>query len=176
MSSPLVREITEADWPQVHALVVEVTTAGLTYALEVPSSEAETRAVWAGTHTVVSVDEERVLGSARMGANRPAQGSHVGTASFMVSSSARGRGVGRALGEYAVAWHREHGFSAIQFNAVVSTNTAAIALWHSLGFETVGTVPGAFRLPDDSCADLLVMWLDLGGCGPATAPTDRVTQ
>ena len=176
MSDPLVREIVEEDWPQVHALVVEVTTAGSTYAMEVPSSEEETRALWYGTHTVVSVDGERVLGSARMGANRPAQGSHVGTASFMVSAGARGRGVGRALGEYAVAWHREHGFSAIQFNAVVSTNTAAIALWHALGFETVGTVPRAFRLPDDTWADLLVMWLDLGGCGPGSTSTDRVTQ
>ncbi len=28
-------------------------------------------------------------------------------------------------------WHRTHGYEAIQFNSVVSTNTAAIALWHT---------------------------------------------
>ena len=81
----------------------------------------------------------------------------------MVGSLARGRGVGRALGEYVVQWHRDHGFHAIQFNAVVSTNTAAVRLWQSLGFEIVGTVPDAFRLPDDggreSYADLHVMHL-----------------
>ena len=42
------------------------------------------------------------------------------------------------MGEYAVDWHRSAGFAAIQFNAVVSTNTAAITLWKSLGFETIG--------------------------------------
>ena len=77
----------------------------------------------------------------------------------MVGSAARGRGIGRALGEYAVDWLREHGYRAIQFNAVVSTNTAAVRLWESLGFEIIGTVPEAFRLPDASYADLHVMYL-----------------
>ena len=63
-----------------------------------------------------------------MGPNRPAQGSHVGTASFMVSGAARGRGVGRALGEHVVAWHRDRGFRDIQFNAVVETNESAVRL------------------------------------------------
>jgi GNAT superfamily N-acetyltransferase len=54
------------------------------------------------------------------------------------------RGVGRALGEYALAWARDAGYSAMQFNAVVATNTAAVSLWEELGFEIVGTVPEAF--------------------------------
>ena len=57
-----------------------------------------------GWRAVVLVDDtvggEVVLGSARMGPNRPGPGSHVGTASFMVAPAARGRGVGRALGEH----------------------------------------------------------------------------
>ncbi len=159
MSDVSIRPLGEADWSQVHALVVEVAIAGETYAMDVPRTEAETRAFWDGRHVVVAVDGDTVLGSAKMGPNRPAQGDHVGTASFMVGAAARGRGIGRALGEYAVEWHRGNGFEAIQFNAVVSTNLAAIALWHSLGFETVGVVPGAFRLVDDSRADLHVMHL-----------------
>ena len=75
--------------------------------------------VLGGEHVVVAVDGDTVLGSAKMGPNRPAQGAHVGTASFMVGSAARGRGIGRALGEYAVDWLRANGFDAIQFNAVV---------------------------------------------------------
>ncbi len=58
-----------------------------------------------------------------------------------------------------------NGFAAIQFNAVVSTNTGAIRLWESLGFETIGVVPDAFRLPGgdtaSSYADLHVMYLGL---------------
>ena len=70
-----------------------------------------------------------ILGTAKMGPNRPGRGAHIGTASFMVAPEARGRGVGRALAEYVVPWHREQGFHGIQFNAVVETNTAAVRLW-----------------------------------------------
>jgi GNAT superfamily N-acetyltransferase len=159
MSPVTIRPLAEDDWAQVHRLVVEVATAGETYALDVPRSEEETRAFWTGQHVVVAVDGDTVLGSAKMGPNRPAQGSHVGTAAFMVGSAARGRGIGRALAESAGAWHRTSGFEAIQFNAVVSTNRAAMALWHSLGFRTVGVVPDAFRLGPDNYADLHVMHL-----------------
>ncbi|HEU4566703.1 MAG TPA: GNAT family N-acetyltransferase, partial [Marmoricola sp.] len=125
-------------------------------------TDEEARAFWlADAHTVVATAGGEVLGSAHMGPNRPAQGSHVGTASFMVSSAARGRGVGRALGEYAVDWHRRHGFRGIQFNAVVETNTGAVRLWQSLGFDIVGTVPGAFRRPSGEYAGLHVMYLPL---------------
>lgn len=161
-----VRSLQEADWPQVHALVVEVATDGRTYAMDVPADVTATRAFWSGDLLVVAVDGDTVLGAAKAGPNRPAAGAHVGTASFMVGAAARGRGVGRALGRHVVEWHRSAGFRAIQFNAVVSTNTAAVRLWRSLGFEVVGTVPEAFALPCDdrpegSYADLLVMHLDL---------------
>jgi GNAT superfamily N-acetyltransferase len=161
LTPPSVRPIEERDWEQVHQIVVEVASAGETYAMDVPASVVETRDFWSGQHVVVAVDGEHVLGSAKMGPNRPAQGAHVGTAGFMVASAARGRGVGRALAEHAVEWHREHGFRGIQFNAVVSTNTSAVRLWESLGFETVGVVPGAYRLPSGKYVDLLVMHLDL---------------
>ena len=157
----LIRPVEEADWPQVHDLVVEVASAGQTYAMDVPASLEETRSFWSGEHVVVAVDEDKLLGSAKMHANRPAQGSHVGTASFMVGEAARGQGIGRLMGEYAVDWLRSQGFEAIQFNAVVSTNTAAVRLWESLGFAVVGTVPAAFRLPDGAYADLHVMHLAL---------------
>jgi GNAT superfamily N-acetyltransferase len=79
----------------------------------------------------------------------------------MVAPDARGRGVGRRLGEHVVQWHRDRGFRAIQFNAVVETNTAAVALWRSLGFTVVGTVPGAFRSATHGYVGLHVMHLDL---------------
>ncbi len=124
---------------------------------------------------MVAEDDGRILGSAKMGPNRPAQGAHVGTASFMVGSAARGRGVGRALAEHMVAWHREHGFRGIQFNAVVATNTSAVRLWESLGFETIGLVPGAFRLPSGEYVDLHVMYLPLCRADPVSTsrPEDQ---
>jgi hypothetical protein len=40
--------------------------------------------------TVVACDGDAVLGSAKMGPNRPGRGSHVATASFMVDPAHRG--------------------------------------------------------------------------------------
>lgn len=157
-----IRSFDEDDWPDFWPIFRDVVAAGETYALDpsMPSSKAQE--FWTGGEHVVTIrDGSELLGSARMGPNRPAQGSHIGTASFMVSREARGRGVGRALGEYVVDWHRRHGFRGIQFNAVVSTNTAAIELWRRLGFDVVGRVPDAFELPAGDFVDLLVMFLDL---------------
>jgi ribosomal protein S18 acetylase RimI-like enzyme len=40
-----------------------------------------------------------------------------------------------------IDWARTNGFRAIQFNAVVETNEGAIALWRSLGFKVLTSVP-----------------------------------
>lgn len=111
--------------------------------------------------TVVLSEHDQVLGTAKMGPNGPAAGSHIGTASFMVDEHARGRGVGRALAEHVVTWHRDRGYSGIQFNAVVESNASAVHLWRSVGFDIIGTVPGAFRSPTHGDVGLHVMFLDL---------------
>jgi GNAT superfamily N-acetyltransferase len=105
--------------------------------------------------TVVAVEDGVVVGSAKMGPNRPGRGSHIGTASFLVDPAHRGKGVGRALGEYVVEWC---GFHGIQFNAVVEVNAPAVHLWTSLGFEIIGTVPETFDHPDHGLVGLHVMF------------------
>ena len=99
-----------------------------------------------------------MLGAATIGPNRPGRGSHVATASFMVSPAARGRGVGRYLGEYAIRWATDAGYHAMQFNAVVDTNVTAVRLWETLGFETVGIVPEAFDSRTHGLVGLRVMY------------------
>jgi L-amino acid N-acyltransferase YncA len=159
-----IRTATAGDWPAIWPIFSEVVTAGETYAYDPDLTSEQARALWLEEppgHTVVAVVDGAVVGTAKMGPNRPGRGSHVGTASFMVGSAARGHGVGRALASYVVDWHRDQGFRAIQFNAVVETNTAAVALWRSLGFEVVGTVPGAFLHPTHGYVGLHVMHLPL---------------
>lgn len=162
--SPSIRPATDDDWREIWPFFQATVEAGETYAYPSGLSSDEGRALWmesAPGQTVVLVEGSTVLGSAKMGPNRPGNGDHIGTASFMVAPEARGRGVGRRLGEYVVAWHRDAGFRGIQFNAVVETNTAAVALWQSLGFDIVGTVPGAFRSPTQGYVGLHVMFLRL---------------
>jgi GNAT superfamily N-acetyltransferase len=161
-----VREATDADWPLVFPFFRAVVDAGRTYAYPEGLPADDARPLWMERppgRTVVAVDGDAVVGSAKMGPNRPGRGSHVATASFLVDPAAQGRGVGRLLGEHVVAWARGAGYRGIQFNAVVETNAPAVALWRSLGFVVVGTVPGAFRHPEHGFVGLHVMHLDLTG-------------
>src|SRR3954453_16349813 len=95
--------MTRDDWPQVWPFFEEIVRAGETYAYPLDLTSEQARALWTMAppgQTVVLEEEGRILGRATMGPNRPGRGSHVGPASFMVSSQARGHGVGRRLAEY----------------------------------------------------------------------------
>jgi L-amino acid N-acyltransferase YncA len=156
-----IRAFEERDWPAVYEIFRAVVDAGETYVYDPAWSEAEARGVWVSPEpalTVVAVEDGVVLGTAKAGPNRPGPGSHVSTAGFMVSPAARGKRVGRALGEYVLAWARDQGYHSMQFNAVVEANRAAVHLWQSLGFEIIGTVPEAFRHPTEGLVGLHVMY------------------
>jgi L-amino acid N-acyltransferase YncA len=162
-----IRDATAADWPGIWPFFSEIVRAGETYAYDPELTSDDARALWldGSERVVVAMDASdggAILGSATMGANRPGPGAHVATASFMVSAAARGHGVGRALGEEVIRWASDRGFRSIQFNAVVETNAPAVALWRSLGFEIVGTVPEAFKHPEHGYVGLHVMLKRLG--------------
>jgi GNAT superfamily N-acetyltransferase len=169
MSDPAIRPATDADWPRIWPIFDATVQAGETYAYPLDLTSDEARGLWMeappGLTVVLEEDlpgiGQSILGTAKMGPNRPGHGDHIGTASFMVAEAARGRGVGRRLAEYVVQWHRDLGFRGIQFNAVVETNEAAVRLWQKLGFGIVGTVPDAFRSPTRGYVGLHVMYLPL---------------
>ena len=144
----MIRPVEDGDWGDLVPLLRDIVADGETYAYPADAEDSVLRDLWHERPpgvTVVAVDDAGILlGSAKSGPNRPGRGAHVATASFIVSPAARGQGVGQALGEWVLTWAREHGFSAMQFNAVVETNEAAVRLWQRLEFEVVGTVPEAF--------------------------------
>jgi L-amino acid N-acyltransferase YncA len=160
----LIRPATDDDWPRIWPFFGAIVAEGETYAYPPDLTSEQARALWLEPPpalTVVMEEDGQILGWARMGPNRPGRGAHIGTASFMVAPEARGQGVGRRLAEWMVQWHRDQGYRGIQFNAVVETNTAAVALWRDLGFQIVGTVPGAFHSRTQGYVGLHVMFLDL---------------
>jgi len=93
----------------------------------------------------VAVEGEQIVGSYYLKPNQPGLGSHIANAGFMVAEGQSGKGIGRTMGLHALEEARRTGFQAMQFNFVVSTNTRAVALWQSLGFSIIGTVPQAYR-------------------------------
>ena len=159
-----IRPATDADRDAIWNIFHEIVAAGDTYALDPNISREDALAYWfaPGMHTYVA--EQPTIGVAGTYILRPNQsggGSHVANAGFMVSASARGQGLGRAMAEHCLTEARRLGFRAIQFNYVISTNTAAIRLWHDLGFEIVGTLASAFRHPDNGYVDVYVMYRSL---------------
>lgn len=163
-TSMTIREARPEEWPQIFDFYSLTVDEGATYAFPEGQTPDEARPWWMEQppgRTVVAVEGDSVLGSAKMGPNRPGRGSHIATASFMVDPRRRSRGVGRALGEHMIEWAREAGYEGIQFNAVVETNAAAVHLWQSLGFDIIGTVPGAFDHAEHGPVGLHVMFLRL---------------
>lgn len=166
------RPATEADWPALWAIMEPVARAGETYCWDTGLSEAQARTEWLAPADptmriyVAEASNEAgghraVVGTAQLHANRGGGGAHVANASFLVAGDAGGQGVGRALATHVLTQAREQGYRAMQFNAVVATNTRAVRLWESLGFRILATVPGAFRHPTEGFVALHIMFRDL---------------
>lgn len=163
-----IRNATADDWPAIWPFFHQIVAARETYTYDPELTEEQAGALWMSpsssppARTTVAVDAYgTVLGSANMYPNRPGPGKHVASASFMVDSAARGKGVGRALCEDMIDWATRSGFRSIQFNAVVETNEPAVHLWQSLGFRIAGTVPEAFDHPRLGYVGLHVMYRPL---------------
>lgn len=118
-------------------------------------------AMWFGprvTTFVATTGDDRVLGMYKLSPNHLDRGAHVANGSYMVSPAAQGVGIGRLLGEHSIDEARRQGYLAMQFNLVVSTNERAVALWSKIGFQIVGTLPGAYRHRTLGYVDAYVMY------------------
>jgi ribosomal protein S18 acetylase RimI-like enzyme len=155
-----IRLATDADRPAVLAIVAPTLAAGETYATARDLTDTQVLDYWfEPAHEVFVAETDGViLGTYYLMANRRGGGSHVGNCGYITAPAAQGQGVARAMGEHSIARAVERGFRAIQFNNVVATNTRAVALWQSLGFSIVGTLPGAFNHPTHGYVDCYVMF------------------
>jgi GNAT superfamily N-acetyltransferase/predicted enzyme related to lactoylglutathione lyase len=156
-----VRDATDEDWPAIWPFLRAVMAAGETYTWPRDVTEDEARIRWMHPppgRTVVAADPDgTVLGTAETHPNHGGAGAHVAGAGFLVDPAYAGRGVGRLLAEHVLAAARADGYRAMQFNAVVETNTGAVALWRSLGFTILATIPAAFDHPTHGPVGLHLM-------------------
>jgi ribosomal protein S18 acetylase RimI-like enzyme len=155
-----VRPAAEADHAAILAIVAPILAAGETYAIDRDLDATAVHEYWFGpTHEVfVAVSDGAILGTYYLMANQRGGGAHVANCGYMTSPSAQGKGVARAMCLDSLERARERGYRAMQFNHVVSTNTRAVKLWQSLGFEIVGTLPNAFNHPVHGYVDSYVMF------------------
>lgn len=158
-----IRAATDSDRDAIWTIFQATTAPGDSFVYDPNTSREEAFGYWfaAGTDTFVAERDGKVIGSYILRKNRPGLGDHVANAGFMVDPNARGLGVGRAMGEHCLDEARRQGYRAMQFNFVVSTNESAVRLWQQLGFEIVGTLPGAFRHAQKGFVDAYVMFRSL---------------
>jgi ribosomal protein S18 acetylase RimI-like enzyme len=158
-----IRKAAEADEPAVWQIIKAVIAGGDTYTFAPDTPEQEMMAFWFSPekHNYVAVIDEKVIGTFWLKANQPGLGSHVGNAAYMVSPEAKGRGVGKRMAEYSLEEAKRLGFTAMQFNFVVKSNTVAVNLWKSVGFEVVGEIPDAIQHSTDGPTNAYIMYRKL---------------
>ena len=150
----------ENDFEAIWAIFRAVIATGDTYVFAPDTNREDAFAYWfgPGISSYVAEDEGRIVGMYKIIPNQRDLGSHVANASFMVDPEYGGRGAGKAMGLHCLREARRAGFLAMQFNLVVSTNEAAVALWKKIGFSIVGTLPKAFRHQELGYVDAYVMY------------------
>lgn len=156
----MIRPMTKSDFKLFWPTFFSIIEAQETYAFAPDMTVDQAYHLWCEQPLKTFVYEEQgeILGSYYLKANAAGPGSHVANCGYMVAELARGKGIARKLCEHSQQQAIALGFKAMQFNSVVSTNTAAVKLWKKLGFSVVGTVPNAYRHRQLGYVDTLVMY------------------
>ena len=159
-----IRRYSAADDAKLWDMLRPVFRAGDTYAIDPEISEDAARAYWCAPNKQTFVAEDvdgTVLGTYYLVANFAGNADHICNCGYVTAAAAQGRGVALAMLAHSLLAAREAGFTAMQYNCVVSTNTRAVALWQAHDFEIIGTLPLAFRHPREGLVDAHVMFRHL---------------
>jgi len=158
-----IREATPADSDSIWGIIHEVIAGGDTYAFDPETSKSDMLGYWfaIGAHPFVALIDGEIAGTYVIRNNQPGLGSHVSNGAFMTASRYRKNGVGRAMGLHSLKAARQLGFMAMQFNFVVKSNTRAVALWQSLGFQIMAEIPNAYRHAVNGYTNTYIMYRSL---------------
>lgn len=163
MSETIIRKAVDTDYNGIAEVIMPIIATGETYALPKTWTTEEAMDFWLGGDHIAYVAEKdgKILGTYYIHPNQRGGGSHVCNCGYMTHSQAFGQGLARTMCAHSLQLAIEMGYKAMQYNFVVSSNTRAIALWKSFGFEVVGVLPKAFQHPQLGYVDANVMFKQL---------------
>lgn len=158
-----IRPYTPADLPDMIAIWNEVVEAGVAFPQEECLTAETGGAFFASqTHSAVALDgNSRICGLYILHPNNIGRCGHICNASYAVASDYRGLHIGEKLVLDCMEQGKKHGFSILQFNAVVATNLHARHLYERLGFVQLGVIPKGFRMKDGHFEDICPYYHEL---------------
>lgn len=154
----------EKDFDKIWDIFSSVIKTGDTYVFDPETKKETLHKNWFADYmdTFVAVDtNEEILGTYIIKPNQIDLGNHIANCSYMVNLKYQGKGIGKRLCEHSIQFAKDKGFLGIQFNIVVSTNSAAVKLWQKFGFDIIGTTPKGFRHQELGLVDTYIMYKDL---------------
>lgn len=115
------------------------------------------------SYTGIAIDKERneIVGVYILHPNNVGRCGHICNASYAVKKERRGQHIGELLVRDCIKKAKQLGFQILQFNAVVKSNTAALALYRKLGFVQLGIIPNGFMLKDGTYEDIIPHYINL---------------
>ncbi len=148
---------------QIWNILKNIINKGDSFAYPVTISKEEMLTYWCAPekHTYVAIENDIVVGTFFIQNNQPGRGAHIANAAYAVSDKSAGKGIGKLMGMYSLEEAKRLGYTAMQFNLVVKSNTAAVALWNKLGFEIIGEIPNAFNHKNLGLTNAFIMYRDL---------------
>jgi ribosomal protein S18 acetylase RimI-like enzyme len=158
-----IRPASAADHEAIWRILEPTFREGATYPIprDVTRDDALTYWFAPGNAVFVAEADDAIFGTYYLRANNRGGGAHVANCGYMTAREAFGRGVARAMCMHSLEEAHSRGFTAMQFNFVIASNTRAVALWQSCSFRIVGTLPRAFMHPERGPVDAYVMFREL---------------
>lgn len=153
----------DLDFEGIWEIFHQVIAKGDTYVISPDTPKTDLAKHWFASYmqTYVAVEDGVICGTYIIKPNQIDLGGHIANGSYMVHPNYQGKGIGKLLGNHSLVLAKSLGFSAMQFNIVVSTNVIAVALWERIGFTILGTIPKAFNHQQLGFVDAYMMYKNL---------------
>ena len=153
-----------ADTPEAIAIWNDIVNEGIAFPqLEVLDEKTGFAFFSQQSYTGIAqnTDTGEIVGLYILHPNNVGRCGHICNASYAVKKNIRGQHIGEKLVKDCMAVGKELGFKILQFNAVVKTNTPALALYKKLGFTQLGIIPKGFLMKDGQYEDIIPHYIEL---------------